>query len=102
MLRYSRFLFPQRHVTRVPCHHGIACAQTADGSGLRMYRVAPNILNKQSRTADKEWFPSLGFGKGLNISQRKRPVGLCYKVLHRSSDLDGFFELRIRTGGGLL
>ena len=38
-------------------------------SGLRMeerppmWRVAANILNRQSRTADKWWSSSLGFGR---------------------------------------
>jgi hypothetical protein len=32
------------------------------------YPVAANMLNKQSRTADKEGFCSLGFGRGANDS----------------------------------
>jgi hypothetical protein len=32
--------------------------------GLQIRKVAANILNKQSRTADKEWFSSLGVGRG--------------------------------------
>ena len=31
-----------------------------------IWRVAANILNKQSRTADKEWSSSLGVGRGAN------------------------------------
>jgi hypothetical protein len=31
-------------------------------------RVAANILNKQSRTADKGWPSSLGVGRGANNS----------------------------------
>jgi hypothetical protein len=31
-------------------------------------RVAANILNKQSRTADKGWSSSLGVGRGANNS----------------------------------
>jgi hypothetical protein len=35
----------------VPCHHGMARPQVADGgNGLQ---VSANILNKQSRTVDK-------------------------------------------------
>jgi hypothetical protein len=34
--------------------------------GLHIRRVAANILNKQSRTADKGWFSSLGVGRGAN------------------------------------
>jgi hypothetical protein len=42
--------------------------------GLRMekqppiWRIAANILNKQSRTADKGWSSSLGVGRGANNS----------------------------------
>jgi hypothetical protein len=33
----------------VPCHHSMARPQVADrGDGLRIWRVAANILNKQS------------------------------------------------------
>jgi hypothetical protein len=35
---------------------------------LRLRRVAANILNKQSRTADKGWSSSLGVGRGANNS----------------------------------
>jgi hypothetical protein len=31
-----------------------------------IWRVAANILNKQSRTADKEWSSSLGVGRSAN------------------------------------
>jgi hypothetical protein len=38
----------------VPCHHGMARPEVADGGdGLQIWRVVANILNKQSRTADK-------------------------------------------------
>jgi hypothetical protein len=44
----------------VSCHHGMARPQVADGGhSLQFWRVAANILNKQSRTADKGWFSSL-------------------------------------------
>jgi len=34
------------HVTRVPCHHGTACPQFADGGeGPQIWRVAANMLN---------------------------------------------------------
>jgi hypothetical protein len=49
----------------VPCHHGMARPQVADGGkGLQIWRVAANIVNKQSRTADKGWPSSLGGGRG--------------------------------------
>jgi hypothetical protein len=38
------------------------------GEGLQISRVAMDILNKQSRTADKRWFSSLGVGRGANNS----------------------------------
>jgi hypothetical protein len=33
-----------------------------------IWKVAANILNKQSRTAEKGWFSSLGVGRGANNS----------------------------------
>jgi len=33
-----------------------------------IWRVAANILNKESLTADKEWCYSLGVGQGANNS----------------------------------
>ena len=33
-----------------------------------IWRVAANLLNKQSRTADKGWSSSLGVGRGANSS----------------------------------
>jgi hypothetical protein len=45
----------------VPCHHDMARPHVADGGdGLQILRVAANILNKQSRTADKVWSSSYG------------------------------------------
>jgi hypothetical protein len=39
-----------------PCHHSMVHPQVADrGEGVQIRRVAANILNKQSRTADKGW-----------------------------------------------
>jgi hypothetical protein len=53
----------------VPCHHGMARPQVADGGdALQLWREAANILNKQSRTADKGWSSSLGVGRGANNS----------------------------------
>jgi hypothetical protein len=37
-------------------------------NGLRIWRVAANTLNKQSRTADRGWSSSLGVGRGANNS----------------------------------
>jgi hypothetical protein len=55
------------YVKWVHCHHGMARPRVADrGDGLHIWRVAANILNKQSRTADSGWSSSLGFGWGAN------------------------------------
>jgi hypothetical protein len=41
--------------------------RVADGrDGLRQWRAAANILNKQPRTNDKGWSSSLGVGRGAN------------------------------------
>jgi hypothetical protein len=48
-------------------------AQIADGGdGLQIWRVAANILNKQSRTADRGFSSSLGVGRGLKTVHRKK------------------------------
>jgi hypothetical protein len=42
------------HVRWVPCHHGMSRPEVVDGGdSLQIWRVAANILNKQSRTASK-------------------------------------------------
>jgi hypothetical protein len=57
------------HVRWVRCHHSMARPQVADGGNtLQVWRVAANILNKQSRAADKGWPSSLGVGRGANNS----------------------------------
>jgi hypothetical protein len=61
------------HVKWVPCHHGMARHQvTNGGDGLQIWRVATNILNKQSRTADRGWSSSLGVGRGAKTHHRKK------------------------------
>jgi hypothetical protein len=55
------------HIKWVHCHHGKARPRVEDrGDGLQIWRVAANILNKQSRTADSGWSSSLGVGRGAN------------------------------------
>jgi hypothetical protein len=56
----------------VPCHHGMARPQVADrGDGLHIWRVAANILNKQSRTTNREWPSRLGVRRGaINPPQK--------------------------------
>jgi hypothetical protein len=64
-------MFINTRVRWVPCHHGMARPQVADGGdGLQIWRVAANILTKQSRTADKGWSFSLGVGRGANNSSQ--------------------------------
>jgi hypothetical protein len=41
------------------------------GDGLQIWRVVANILNKQSRAADRGWSFSLGLGGGLTTPHRK-------------------------------
>jgi hypothetical protein len=35
------------------CHHGMTCPRIVHGDCLQTWRVAVNILKKQTRTADK-------------------------------------------------
>jgi hypothetical protein len=57
------------HVRCVPCQHAMARPQVAvGGDGLQIWRVAANILNKQSGRADNGWSSSLGVGRGANKS----------------------------------
>jgi hypothetical protein len=49
----SVFIMHCFRVKWVPCHHSMASPQFADrGDGLLIWRVAANILNKQSSTTD--------------------------------------------------
>jgi hypothetical protein len=48
-------------------HHGVMHTQVVDGGdSLQIWRVAANILTKQSQTADSGWSSSLGAGQGAN------------------------------------
>jgi hypothetical protein len=47
-----------------------------------MWRVAANILNKQSRTADKSGPPACGSGESLTTPHRKKTAS--YERLLRS------------------
>jgi hypothetical protein len=68
-LPYQNFPILSIHVKWVPCHHGMARPQVADGGdGRQVWRVAANILNKHSRAADKGWSSILGVGRGANNS----------------------------------
>jgi len=49
--------------------HSMVRPQVADGfEDLQIWRMAANILDTQSRTADKGWYSSLGDGRGANNS----------------------------------
>jgi hypothetical protein len=55
ILEVCAYTMSNTHVKWVYCHHGMARPRVADrGDGLQIWRVAANILNKQSRTADNE------------------------------------------------
>jgi len=52
-----------------------------------IWRVTANILNKQSRTADKEWSSSLGEGWGSGLGEvlksphcKNYPVTKCLQI----------------------
>jgi hypothetical protein len=52
----------------IPCHHGMARPQVATrGDALQVWRVAANILNKQSRTIEK----GLDLGAGLTTHHKQ-------------------------------
>jgi len=52
------------HVKWVPFHHYVARPQVVDGGdGLQIWRVVANILNKQSKRADRSWSSSFGVGR---------------------------------------
>jgi hypothetical protein len=68
----------------------MARPQVADGGeDLQLWRVAANILNKQSRTADNGWPSSLEDGRGITTPHRKKETS--YEMLQRASELGGYF-----------
>jgi hypothetical protein len=53
----------------VPRNRGMARSQVlGGGNGLQIWRVAANILNKQSRKTNKGWSSSLRIGCGTKNS----------------------------------
>jgi hypothetical protein len=52
----------------------------ASSDDLQIWRVAANIWNKQSRIADKEWFSSLGVGRGANSSTERKNITSLPKI----------------------
>jgi hypothetical protein len=61
----------------------MAHPRVADRDGLQIWRVAANILNKQSRPADSGWSFSLGVERGANNPAIK--LSISYETLHRAS-----------------
>jgi len=55
--------------------------------GLPIWRVAANILTKQSRTAGKGWSFSLGLGEVLTTPHRKK-ISRYEIFTQRAPDLD--------------
>jgi len=53
------------------------CQVVDEGDALQIWRVAANVLNKQSWTAENGWSLSLGTGWGANNPHHKKPA--CYK-----------------------
>ena len=66
-------------------------------NGLQ-YGVAANILNKQSRTADKLWSSSLEFGRGANSSSAYKLAllrkGYLWQYYLEDQGVDGIIILR--------
>jgi hypothetical protein len=70
------------HVKWVHCHHAITRPVVADrGDGFQVQRVAANILNKQSQTADSGWSSCLGVGRWTN-NHHAMKLSVCYETLH--------------------
>jgi len=57
-----------------PCHDGTAHPQVADGGRPPIWRVAANIMNKQSPTADKGW--SSNFGVSVVLKNHRKKLAL--------------------------
>jgi hypothetical protein len=65
-------------------------------NGLQMWRVTVNIMSKQLQTANKGWSSSFRVYVVLETSHHKKLV--CYEMLHRDSDLGGFFTITSSNG----
>jgi hypothetical protein len=75
-----KFLIMQFSLNWVPRHDGMACPHAADGGdGIQIWRIAANILNKQSRTADKKWSSRLEVGLTTpHCKEKKNIITKCY------------------------
>jgi hypothetical protein len=89
----SSELFINVYITNVRwvrCHHGVTRPRVVDiGDSLQIWRVAANILDKESRTADSGLSSSLGLGGSLQPSHVK--LNICYETVRTASDKDGLF-----------
>jgi hypothetical protein len=70
----SPFILLGPHVMWVPCHHGMAHPQFADGEdGLQLWRVDANKLNKQPQTRlTRSVAPAWRLGVGLTTFRHKK------------------------------
>jgi hypothetical protein len=59
-------------ITRIQSTHEsrFDSVTVAEGDGLQTWRGATNVLNKQSRTADKCWSSRMGVWPGVNNSSK--------------------------------
>jgi hypothetical protein len=67
------------------------------GDGLQIWRVAANILNKQSRTADRRWPSNLWVRRVLTTPIVKKQ---CHETFYKASCLDEFFGTTDARGNG--
>jgi hypothetical protein len=58
-----------------------------------IWRAVANILNRQSRTADKGWFSSLGMGEMLTTPHRKNAS--CYEMFTKKALVNAVMRSRI-------
>jgi len=65
----------------------VVCPDTVE-ENTQMSRFAANILNNESRRADKGWSSSLGLGEVLTVPHRRNLP--CYETFHKTSDLELF------------
>jgi hypothetical protein len=80
----------QVSVTRAWRVHGLQM------NGLQICRVAANILNKQSRTADKRWSSSLGVWRGANqvTNHSKKPKNWWWAFVNAATNLRDSLNMR--------
>ena len=73
----------------------MARPQVADrGDGLQIWRVAANILNKQSRTASEVVLHLGGLVEGLTTPHRKKRD--CYETFRLASHLTTWLHIQSR------